>query len=110
MSYIRDPIYVWGSCHGLSCSENIDMKESLHKDVWYHKYKDEGGDNIDELAFKHMAEHYRKMAGNPETDNDAMLIYYHAWSRYISLFPILGWLIRRLEWRFSEKYGFEEEE
>ena len=108
MSFIRDPIYVYSSYDGLHCSENIDIKGSLHKDEWYYRYR--GKDNIDDLAFKHMAEHYRKMAGNPETDNDAMLIYFYAWNRYISHLPILGWLIRRLEWRFSEKYGFEEDD
>ena len=107
MSYIRDPIYLYGSCHGLHCSENIGMQESLHEEPWYYEYK--GGENIDEFAFKHMAEHFRKMIENPKTDNDAMLIYYNAWCRYISHIPLLGWLIRKLEWRFSEKYGFVEE-
>lgn len=106
MSYIRNPIYIWGTGSELNCHEVMDMKHSLHKDGWIHTYK---GKEADDIAFRHMAEHYRKMVDDPDTNNDAMLIYYSAWDRYISSIPILGWLIRRLSWRFSVQYGFEEE-
>ena len=104
MSYIRSPIYVWGGVKNVHCSEskNPPLKHSLHGDKDWSKE----GVNHPDIAFKHMAEHYRLMINDPETCDDAMLIHFHAWTQYIDDLPIIGWFTRRLGWRFDEKYGF----
>jgi len=108
MSYCRDPIYVSGIVGKdvILCCENKDLPHSLHEEC---VCLEMDGRNYDEVAFRHMAEHYRVFVNDPQTIALADAIYYAAFHRYLQSIPIFRWFFSRLRWRFEEKYGFVEE-
>ena len=114
MSYSRSPIYIISICDGtVICNDHYNDKSKLHPNnktcnAW--ECKPKNGERSDEIAYRHMAEHYRHLCVNPETFDDAELIRFNALMSYLWNKPLIGWFIRKIILNFDEKYGFEEGE
>lgn len=102
MSWCRSPIYMWMNCDFvIFCN---DYKKHMHKELLSIKLKD--GENADDVAFKHMAEHYHKFIKQKRFD-EAELLLSNMEDDYILTKPILRRLVNNAIFKFHDKYGIE---
>ena len=102
MSWCRSPIYIWMNCDGIIFCN--DYTGHMHKELIAIPVKFD--EDANDIAFKHMAEHYHKFIQQKKFD-EADLLLFHMEDYYIATKPILRRLVYRVMFKFHEKYGID---